>query len=232
MLSRSWPLAETYAILFASPLLITLLAIPLLGERIGLHRGAAIVVGLVGVLVVLQPGETELTLAHGAALAGAFFSALASVIVRKIGQDERSAVLLLYPMVANFLVMGAIMPFVYVPVEGADLAGLGLMAVLGFAATLLLIGAYRAASAVIVAPMQYSQILWAVLFGALFFDEYPTLNVLVGAGIIVLSGIYIVLREDKVEDSKSPVLRTRSRFVSGAIPRVSLLSKLWKKRRA
>ena len=93
--------------------------------------------------------------------------------MRKIGQDERSAVMLLYPMMANFLVMACLMPFVYRPMAAIDLGGLGLMAVLGFAGGLCIIAAYRIGRAVVVAPMQYSQILWAVIYGYLFFGEVP-----------------------------------------------------------
>ncbi|KMW60133.1 putative membrane protein [Candidatus Rhodobacter oscarellae] len=119
------PLAQVYTILFAMPLLITVLSIPVLGERVGLHRWAAVAAGLVGVLVVLRPAEAQLGLGHAAALVAAFSGALASVIVRKIGKDERSAVLMLYPMMANFVVMGAALPFVYqpMPVEHLGLVG-------------------------------------------------------------------------------------------------------------
>ena len=79
----------------------------------------------VGVIVVLRPGATDLAAGHLAALAAAVFSAIAAVIVRKIGHEERSAVLLLYPMVANFLVMGCAMPFVYRPMPAVDLGGAG-----------------------------------------------------------------------------------------------------------
>ena len=72
-------------------------------------------VGLVGVIVVLRPGATDLTLGHLAALGAAVCSAVGAVVVRKIGQDERSAVMLLYPMMANFLVMACVLPFVYQP---------------------------------------------------------------------------------------------------------------------
>ena len=95
------PLAQTYAILFAQPLVITVLAIPILGEHVRLRRWLAVLVGLAGVMVVLRPGATELTLGHAAALVAACTGALASVVVRKIGHEERSVVLLLYPMMAK-----------------------------------------------------------------------------------------------------------------------------------
>ncbi len=206
------PLAQTYAILFAAPLLITVLAIPMLGEKVGWRRGLAVLVGLGGVIVVLQPGQTELTLGHAAALAAACFGAFASVVVRKIGREERSVVLILYPMMANCLVMGAALPFVYQPMPGQDLGALAIIAAMALAGTSCLIFAYRTAPAIIVAPMQYSQILWATLYGVLLFDEGLTLPTTIGSGIIIASGIYIVLREDRGGGSATtPVLRTRSR---------------------
>ncbi|MDT8858058.1 DMT family transporter [Paracoccaceae bacterium Fryx2] len=220
------PLAQTYAILFAAPLLITLLAIPILGEKVGLRRGLAIVVGLAGVLIVLRPGAEPLSLGHLAALAAAVFSSLASVIVRKIGQDERSVVLLLYPMMANFVVLGCVLPFVYRPMPIEHVAMLGIIAAFGFVAMLLVIAAYRSAEAVIVAPMQYSQMIWAAIFGFLIFDESPDAYTLLGAGVIIASGLYIVLRESFGNVSKNnPVLRSKSRPETGLLPRISLMQR-------
>lgn len=218
------PMAQTYAILFAAPLLITLLAIPILGEKVGIRRGLAIVVGLAGVMIVLRPGGTDLSLGHAAALTAAVFSSLASVIVRKIGQDERSVVLLLYPMMANFVILGFALPFVYKPMPVEHLGMLGIIATFGFVAMLLVIAAYRSAEAVIVAPMQYSQMIWAAIFGYLIFDEQPDSMTLLGAGVIIASGVYIVLREDRGNVSlNSPVLRSKSRPETGTLPRISLM---------
>jgi S-adenosylmethionine uptake transporter len=215
------PMAQTYALIFAAPLLITILAIPILGEAVGWRRAGAVAVGLVGVLVVLGPGATDLTAGHLAALVAAVCSAVAAVIVRKIGGEERSAVLLLYPMAANFAVMGLMLPFVYQPMPALDLGGVAMMALLGFCGGLLHIAAYRSGSAVVVAPMQYSQILWAVLYGFLFFGETPAWSTALGAAIIILSGIYVVFREDRTDAATTrPVLRTQSRFVVGTLPRL------------
>jgi S-adenosylmethionine uptake transporter len=110
-----------------------------------------------------------------------------------------------------------------------DLGGLMLMACLGFLGALCHITAYRSGSAVVVAPMQYSQILWAVLYGAAFFGEAPDWSTAIGAGIIVLSGIYVVLREDRGTSRSRPVLETRSRFVTGTYPRISSVFRLFRK---
>jgi S-adenosylmethionine uptake transporter len=215
------PLAQTYAILFASPLLITMLAIPILGEKVGIRRGLAVLVGLIGVMIVLRPGQVELRLGHLAAITAAVTGALASIIVRKIGNDERSAVLLLFPMLANFVCMGAMLPFVFRPMPLLHLAGLALIAAMALVAGLCLIAAYRKAEAVIVAPMQYSQILWATVYGYFIFGEAPGWPTGIGAGIIILSGIYIVLREGSGISLTRPVLRTKSRAETGTTPRIS-----------
>jgi S-adenosylmethionine uptake transporter len=217
------PLAICYAIFFAMPLLITLLAIPMLGERVGLRRGIAVVVGLLGVLIVLRPGGGEgFSLGHLAAIGAAVTGALTSVIVRKIGGAERSVVLMLYPMVLTFFAMGAVMPFVYVPMSVTDLGLTAVMAFLGMLGALGTIAAYRLAPAVIVAPMQYSQIIWAALYGWLFFNETVDLYTAIGSAVIIGSGIYIVLREGTPSVSQNrPVLESRSRMEVGTQPRIS-----------
>lgn len=221
------PLADTYAILFATPILITLLAIPILGERIRLHRGLAIVLGLAGVVIVLQPGQSPLTLGHGAALLAAVCGALVACIVRKIGREERSVVMLLYPWIASLAVMGASLPFVYSPMEGTALALNATLALLAFIALLLMIEAYKHADAAVVAPMQYSQMLWAILYGWLLFDEWPGPATFAGIALIIASGLYIVFREARGGTSEhTPVLRTRSRPAVAGSPQVSTAERL------
>jgi drug/metabolite transporter (DMT)-like permease len=216
------PLTQTYAILFAGPLVITVLSIPILGETVGWRRGLAVLVGLGGVMVVLQPGGTPLELGHIAALAAAFSGAFASIVVRKIGRDERPVTLLLYPMMANFVVMGAALPFVYEPMPAVDIAAFAVVAGMALIGTSCLIYAYRYAEAVIVAPMQYSQIIWAAFFGFFFFDEAMDRETLIGSAIIIVSGIYIVLREDRGgRSTNTPVLRSRTRVGLPTVPRVA-----------
>ncbi|ANT60294.1 MULTISPECIES: DMT family transporter [Roseobacteraceae] len=225
------PLAQTYAIIFAQPLLITVLAIPILGEQVRLRRWMAVLVGLAGVIVVLRPGSTELTLGHLAALTAAIFGSLSAIIVRKIGHEERSVVLLLYPMMTNFVVMGCALPFVYRPMPIEHVGGFGLMAILAFTGSALLIASYRTGEAVIVAPMQYSQLLWATLYGAIFFAEYPDSFTLMGAVLIIGSGVYIVLREGRSSASENrPVLRTRNRIEFGTSLRIGPLLRAMKRR--
>ncbi len=204
-------LAETYALLFATPLLITALSVPLLGETVRLRRWIAVFAGLVGVLVILRPGYTDLSLGHGAALMAAMASAFSGIIVRKIGAEERSAVLILFPMLANILVMAMALPWFYVPMPLTDLGLMASVGLLSIIAQFCVIGAFRAAPAAMVAPFQYSQIIWAVPFGFFLFGNIPDLWVGVGTSIIIGSGLFVVWRENRAEVSDtSPVSSTRN----------------------
>ncbi|WP_171211616.1 DMT family transporter [Ruegeria sp. HKCCA5426] len=206
------PLAEVYSLLFSFPLIVTVLSIPILGEVVRAQRWAAVGVGLIGVLIVLRPGATDITIGHLAALTAAFCSAFASVLVRKIGNEERSAVLILYPMLLAILVMSLAQPAVYLPPSLLHLAMMALVGVFSVIAQHLIILAYRAAPAGVVAPSQYSQIIWATLFGMAFFGERPDGWVAVGASIIIASGVFVVWRESRANTSSvnTPVLRVRS----------------------
>jgi len=200
------PLPQTYALLFLTPIFITIFSIPVLGERVGIHRGMSVMVGFVGVLIVLQPGMNSFTLGHISGIIAAMAAATNSLITRKIGQKEKTSVMLLYPMFGNFLIMGAIMPFVYVPMPVEHVGGVALISCLGFIAMFCIVGAYKSATASVIAPMQYSQILWAGFFGFILFDENINLPFIIGAGLIILSGLYIVRREWRQNRSLQPVL--------------------------
>lgn len=206
------PLAEVYSLLFSFPLIVTVLSIPILGEVVRAQRWAAVGVGLIGVLIVLRPGATDITLGHLAALTAAFCSAFASVLVRKIGNEERSAVLILYPMLLAIAVMSLAQPVVYQPPSLLHLAMMALVGVFSVIAQHLIILAYRAAPAGVIAPSQYSQIIWATIFGMVFFGERPDIWVAVGASIIIASGVYVVWRESRTNttSANTPVLRVRS----------------------
>lgn len=219
------PLAQTYAILFATPLFVTVLSIPILGEKVAARRWAAVVVGLIGVMIVLRPGGAALEIGHAAGLLSAMTAAVAAVVVRKIGRDERPVVLLLYPLMGNFVAMGLALPFVYRPVPLVDLGLWAVIALLALMASLLVIAAYRAGEAVIVAPMQYSQIIWATIYGYLLFGETPDGYTVVGAAIIIASGVYIVLRERRAPHSVMPVSRAEARAQTLA-PRPSVIRRL------
>ena len=225
------PLSEAYAIFFSAPLMITLFAIPMLGEKVGLHRGIAVAVGLVGVIIVVRPGGGSFGLGHAAALLAAMVYAINSILLRKMGQSERSVVIMLYPMLANFVVTGLALPFVYKPLPIEDMGLLAAMSVTGFVAGLIMIAAYRRAPAVIVAPMQYSQIIWGVIFGAIFFSETAGWATFIGTAVIIASGVYIVQREGKPDVSRNrPVTEARPAQDMGQTARLSFGRKIFDRR--
>ena len=226
------PLPEAYSFIFTTPLLITLFAVPILGERIRLRRGLAILVGLVGVLIVLRPGVSAITSGHIAALGAAFSAALNAVIVRKISNDEPVVVMVLYPMITNLVVTAFALPFVYVDVKLVDLALFGLTSVLVLCGMTLVVSAYARGSAIVVAPMQYSQMIWGILFGVLLFGEWPAWQTYLGLAVIVGSGVYILKREATRDVSRNtPVLSTKSRMGHAVALRVSALLRLRESRR-
>ena len=139
--------------------------------------------------------------------------------------------MILYPMLTNLVLTAMVLPFVYVAVPIADLGGLAVVSALVLLAMGLLIAAYTRGDAIIVAPMQYSQIIWATLFGVLWFNEFPEWQTYVGTAIIALSGIYILKREATGNVSKNtPVLKTRTRIGTATGVRVgSILRRKRKK---
>lgn len=199
------PLAQCYAVFFTMPLMITLIAWPMLGEPIDPLRGVIILVGFGGVLIALQPGTTEFQLGHLTAICGAVTGALNSLLLRKIGHGESSGVILLYPTLAQFLVAGVLMLFVWQPISLTDVQ-VGLqMGFLGTMGGLLIIAAYRVAPSIVVAPMQYSQIIWASALGLIFFGERPSVMNTVGICVIIAAGLALLLVAGRHQPATLPI---------------------------
>jgi drug/metabolite transporter (DMT)-like permease len=190
------PLAQAYAIFFTLPLVLTVLAWPFLGDRIDLISGLAVVVGLVGVMVALDPGRIEFGIGHVAAVGGVLLAAVHYLIVRKTGGAEANVTMLLFPVLGQTVSAMLLLPGRYIPMPVADLATVAGLALSGFCGTLMMFAAYRATAPIVVAPTQYSQIAWAALFGALFFGEPMTWQAGLGMGIIAMAGVMVLVRKD------------------------------------
>ena len=197
------PLAQCYAIFFTMPLMITLIAWPMLGEPIDPSRGFIILIGFAGVLIALQPGSTDFQLAHLTAICGAVTGALNSLLLRKIGHREKAGVILLYPVLGQLLGAGLLMPFVWQPITGQDVQIGLLMGFLGTAGGLLIIAAYRVAPSIVVAPMQYSQIIWASALGLILWGERPSLITAAGIGVIVAAGLALLFAAGRPQAQRS-----------------------------
>ena len=191
------PLAEAYVIFFTMPLFIAVLAVPVLGERLDPVRGFAVLLGLGGVFIALDPAATPLGLGHLLALTGSLVGAMNYVLIRKTGAIERTAVMLIWPQIALFAVVAATMPFVYRPMSARDLGIAALMACAVMVGMLAILAAYRRAPAIVVAPMQYSQILWAAVLGAALFNEEMGRGTVLGSILIAAAGLIVVARQDR-----------------------------------
>ena len=181
------PLAQCYAIFFTMPLIISVLGVYMLGERLSPARLIAILAGFVGVIIALNPGAEPLRLAHIAAIFGAAMGALNYIIIRKTGMVERAEVLIIYPMLSQLAAMALVLPFVYQPMPIEHHMLTWAMAVCGIGGSYVIIAAYRAAPVAIVAPMQYTQILWASLAGFFLFHETITPALIIAAGLFILT---------------------------------------------
>jgi S-adenosylmethionine uptake transporter len=189
------PLADAYALIFAVPMVVTALSVPILGEKVGWRRWSAVVVGFIGVLIVLRPGIAELKAGHIAAISSALFFGLSLILVRRMGKDESTGGLIFWMVVALLAVSAPVMPEVYVPMSWPDLGLLAVLGLLSGAGHLMLIRAFRLAPSAIVAPFHYSQMIWAVFFGLFLFGDIPDAWVISGSAVIIGSGLYILWRE-------------------------------------
>jgi drug/metabolite transporter (DMT)-like permease len=189
------PLADAYAIIFATPLLITALSVPILRETVGWRRWSAVVVGFVGVLVMLRPGVAPIGPGSLAALGAACASACAILLVRKLSVTETTTSIALYSNLVAVVLIGALFGTTFVLPNPHDLAMMAASGLIGGSALLVLIAAYRRSPAALVAPFQYTQMLWAIILGALIWSDLPEPVMLVGASIVAASGLFVLYRE-------------------------------------
>ena len=193
---RHLPLAEVYVLSFAGPLFITALSMPLLGERVGWRRWAAVLVGFGGVLVMAQPSMGALPpLPVLVGLAAALFYALSMLAVRGLSRTESSTAIVVYLLATCSAVSALFAIPVWVTPTGVDSLLMGAVGIVGAMAQILITQAFRLAPPAVVAPFEYTGMLWATLFGFLVFGEVPTEAVLAGGGIVIASGLYILHRE-------------------------------------
>ncbi len=188
-------LADVVAITFAAPIFIALLSVPLLKETVGLRRWAAIGAGFCGVLIMLRPGVGVFQWAALVALGSVVVYALLMITTRAFKSTESTAALMLYPQLGMTLTGIVIAPFFWVPPSLGDLGLFALAGLFGSIGVMCLTHAFRLAPVAVVSPFEYSALIWATLLGFLLWRELPDTLTMVGAGIVVASGLYIIYRE-------------------------------------
>lgn len=190
-------LADYVAISFTAPLFGTLLSIPLLGERVGVWRLGAVAVGFAGAVVTLGPLTGTLDPVALLAVGSALGYGVAMISMRKLGATDKSAATVFYFTVGSGVVSLCLlaMPGQWVTPTAEDLAILMGIGLLGGVAQIFMTEAFRLAPPSVVAPFDYTAMIWAMAFGFFVFGTVPGVNVFVGAGLIAASGLYIIHRE-------------------------------------
>lgn len=189
------PLADAYAVNFTQPLIITALAVPLLRERVEWQRWLAVAIGFMGVLVMLRPGGGVLGMGAMFALVNAFGNGLALLLVRRLGPDETAEACVLW---GNATIVLGTAPLLFWLGRMPDLQQALLFLAAGACggiAFLLLSRAYQMAAAGLLAPFQYCQMPYALVVGLLVFGQGPNLGTILGAAIVIASGLYLLERE-------------------------------------
>ncbi|MGI9449734.1 MAG: DMT family transporter [Geminicoccaceae bacterium] len=191
------PLTEANAINFLTPILVVILAHPILGERVGFRRWIGVGIGFVGAMIVIRPGSGLMDVAAGILMMSAFCNACYQIATRKIGEVDGPLTTLLFTALVGTVASSMVVPFSWEPM---DLEGWLLMIAIGGFALIghfALIKAYRLAPAATIAPFSYSMLIWSALFGILIFDQLPDLWAILGALVIVIGGITILRAERK-----------------------------------
>lgn len=189
-------LVETLSILFATPLLVALLSGPMLGERVGPRRLAAIGVGFAGILIVTRPGLGTMHPAALLSVAGSVAYALYNVLTRGLAASDRSETTMAYSGLVGMALATPILPFVWTtPGSGLTWALLVGVGALGAVGHWLVILAHARAPAPVLAPFIYFQVVWMLALGYLIFGDWPDTWTLVGCTVVVASGLYLLYRE-------------------------------------
>jgi drug/metabolite transporter (DMT)-like permease len=210
------PLPESIALGYALPLFTVVIAAVFLKEKVGIYRWTAVLVGLVGVAIISWPrltlfreggfGSSE-AMGALAMLAFAVLGSFAMVLVRKLVQTERTPTIVLYfSLFASVFSLGTL-PFGW---STLGWPSLGLMALAGFCggiAQLLLTASYRYADVSTIAPFEYTSIVLGLIIGYFLFGDVPTQPMLTGTAIVVVAGIFVILREHQLELKRRAALR-------------------------
>lgn len=183
------PLADASALFFVMPLIVTILSVPLLSEKVGWRRWLCVALGFLGILIIAQPSGDATPFEIFIALMGALGTALSVIMVRRLGSSEPEMRTVFY-----FFLFGAIVSAIFLPFywTSPTLSSLIYLVATGLAGTLgqiLLTRAYAEAPAAFLSPFNYLSILYGTFFGWLIWNEWPLLNVFIGAGIVIAAGL-------------------------------------------
>jgi drug/metabolite transporter (DMT)-like permease len=200
---KTMPLAEAITIAFVAPLFITMLSRPILGEQIGRRRWGAVAVGFAGVIVALRPGFGGLGTGPILIMISAFAYALSMVLLRRFAGQEPTHNIFFYSSIGAFLVSGFNVVPVWIEPDAIDWGLLLLVGLWGVLGGYAVIRAYRLGEASMLAPLEYTALIWSIIFDLVLFNLTPIPAVLLGAAIIIGANIYIAHREHQLGKATS-----------------------------
>ncbi|MBT6276132.1 MAG: DMT family transporter [Chromatiales bacterium] len=192
------PLADVMAIVMAAPLFTLALSTLLLGERVGPRRWLACIVGFAGVLVMLRPSGGAFNLGGAAALASSFGYSLMVIQTRSLTSSEGTGTMLFYPAVTVLTVSTLCAPFYWVTPLWSDVALLLFAGLIVGVGHYCFVQGYRYSTPGVLAPIDYTALLWGTFLGWLIWNELPDAATLLGAALVVCSGLYVIHREARV----------------------------------
>jgi drug/metabolite transporter (DMT)-like permease len=192
------PLAEATALVFVAPLFITAISALFLGEVVGWRRWLAVIVGFIGVLIAIRPGGAAFQPVSLLPIATAFVYALLMLSARWVDSRESVWTLLLYLTGTGALLSGLLVPFFWTAIRPGDVWLFVAIAVFGTAGMTMMTQAFRLAPATLVAPFDYTALLWATALGWLVWNEVPDSATFIGAAVIIASGVFIILRKRQI----------------------------------
>ena len=194
-------LSENVAIVHSAPILATLLAVPFLGEKLGLHRMAAVALGFLGVLVIVKPGSDLFKLESLFPLAAAFFMAVSYLATRFLMSTESSVAIIFYYSLALLITSLIFFPNHFVIPSLFNLIPLMGLGVMGSLGHYFMAQAAKSAEVIVITPFEYTSFIFLGIMGYFFYNEVPGTSVFIGMFLIILSGIYIVYREQQKKRS-------------------------------
>ena len=189
-------LAEALTLAFVSPIFVTILSIFLLKEKVGFHRWAAVIIGFIGVLIIIRPGFIEINFASFAAIGAGISYAFYMIYTRKLSFTDSAFVTLLFTGVVGCILISLVVPFFWTNLDLRQLLLLILLASIGTLGHFLIILSLRLGEASKLAPLGYFEISTNIFVGYVFFNDLPDIWIYLGLTLIVLSGIYIFIREN------------------------------------
>ena len=192
------PIAEATVIGFVAPLFIIVLSVPILKETVGIHRWSAVIVGFIGVIIIIRPGGNFWNFASIMPLLGAMFFALFQIMTRLLSVTEKTNTTLFYTGLGGLGWSSLIVPFVWVYPSQIHILVFFSIGAMGALAHLCMISAFENAEASLLAPYNYTKLLWVSILGYWIFGDIPSMEMWIGAIIIVSAGLYVLYREKKI----------------------------------